>query len=86
MGLSCDSPDKARLNEFIAKPKKVFKSKRKYKYTEFLQNKYGLNKEKEVKLFPIPVMSRWNSWKKASDCVDIYGMDIVEYVQTLPND
>lgn len=82
-------PDKfPRLNEFISKTKKVFKNtrKRKYKYTEFLQDKYCENKEKEIKLFPLPVMTRWNSWKIASDYVETYASDIAEYVKTLPDD
>lgn len=74
-----------RLNEFIMKTKEVYKNtrKRRHKYAEFLEKKYEVSKEKKVLLFPVPVMNRWNSWKLASDYVDEYCDDLVEYIKTL---
>jgi len=47
-----------------------------------LKKKYK-KKEKAAKLFPMPVMTRWSSWKKAADYCSEYGADIVQYACTL---
>lgn len=68
------------LNECVSKTKHLFQNtrKRKHNYLAFLRAKYPEG-EKASKLFPSPVLTRWNSWYLAVK----YVVDIVEYVSTL---
>jgi len=77
-----------RLNEFIKKTKKVFKNsrKRRNRYRAFLEGKYGKEEKAKIKLFPLPIMCRFSSWKKSADYVTDYVDDLVEFVQGLPGD
>ncbi|CAH0552502.1 unnamed protein product [Brassicogethes aeneus] len=45
--------------------------------------KYAFSGAKEVKQFPLPVMSRWGSWKRAAVYVSEYAEDVAEYCKTL---
>lgn len=77
-----------RLNECISKCKKLFKNtrKRKHNYFKFLESKYKESKKKTPKLFPLPVLTRWGSWKISSDYLELYIEDVVEYAKSLPDD
>ncbi|XP_052127492.1 uncharacterized protein LOC127750292 [Frankliniella occidentalis] len=78
-----------KLNEYVSKTKQVFLNtrKRKHRYISFLEDKYGQNNNdigfKKAKLFPMPVMTRWNSWVQSVDCISDYAEDIFEFVRTL---
>lgn len=73
-----------RLNECVSKTKKLFKNtrKRKHNYLRLLKKKYPAG-EKTAKLFPLPVMTRWGSWKKSVDYLVDYLPDVIEYAKTV---
>lgn len=37
-------------------------------------------------MFPLSIMTWWDSWKKSSDYVGEYGEDIVQYARILTDD
>lgn len=75
----------SRLNECVANTKKLFKNtrKRKYKYLEYLKDTYSFSKAKEPKLFPLPVMTRWISWKNSVVYLHDYVEDVVAYAKII---
>ncbi|CAG2057325.1 unnamed protein product [Timema podura] len=72
------------LNECVAKAKAAFLNtrKRKHNYLAFLNEKYSKG-EKSAKLFPNPVLTRWNSWFCSVVYLCEYLVDLVEYFSTL---
>lgn len=76
-----------RLNECVAKTKKLFKNtrKRKHRYLKFLKDKYSFSQAKEPKLFPLPVMTRWGSWRNSVEYLAEYVEDVVAYAKTIPD-
>lgn len=76
-----------RVNECVTKTKQAFLNtrKRKHKYIRFLQQKYGAG-EKDIKLFPSPVITRWNTWFASVSYLADYVMDLVEYFKTVDSD
>lgn len=77
-----------RLNECVSKVKKLFKNtrKRKNRYLKFLTDKYSFSKQKKAKLFPLPVLTRWGSWRISAEYLYEYVEDVVEYAKSLPED
>lgn len=77
-----------RLNECVKKTKKLFKNTRKRRnvYMKFLRDRYHFTKKKALKLFPLPVMSRWGSWRKSAEYLFEYIEDVTDYAKTLNND
>lgn len=75
------------LNECVSKPKKLFKNTRKKKnwYLKFLRDKYSFSKKKEAKFFPLPVSTRWGSWRISAEYLYKYVEDVVEYAKSLPD-
>ena len=74
------------LNTAIVKVKNAFLNtrKRKSKYLEFLKHKYeSADQEVKIKLFPIPVSTRWNSWFKSVCYLSNHVDDIVEFFRLL---
>lgn len=50
---------------------------------KFLRDKYGFSGIKQAKLFPIPVLSRWGSWRKSSVYLAEYVEDVAAYATTI---
>lgn len=77
-----------RLNECVAKTKKLFKNtrKRKHNYLKYLKDTYSYTKAKEAKLFPMPVMTRWGSWRLSVVYLREYIEDIAAYGKTISTD
>lgn len=75
-----------RLNECVSNTKRLFKNtrKRKHNYIKFLKDKYSFTKAKEPKLFPMPNMTRWGSWRTSVQYVSEYVEDIYNYAKGLP--
>lgn len=48
-----------------------------------MESKYKESKKKTPKLFPLPVLTRWGSWKISSDYLEVYVEDLVEYAKSL---
>lgn len=69
------------LNLCVQNAKHAFLNarKRKHKYITFLKQKY-LSEEKKPLLFPMPVMTRWNSWFSSTKYVAEYIEDLVEFL------
>lgn len=70
------------LNECVSMTKKAFQNtrKRKHRYLKFLEEKYRYaDCRKAVKLFPMPVMTRWGSWIDSALYIQEYLTDLVEY-------
>lgn len=67
------------LNQVVTAVKTSFLNtrKRKYKYFNHLEAKYG--EGNKSKLFPSPVLTRWNSWFYAVIYLADYFSDIVEF-------
>ncbi|XP_049964314.1 uncharacterized protein LOC126484761 [Schistocerca serialis cubense] len=72
------------LNHCVLQEKHIFLNtrKRKHAYIQFLAQKYG-GVPTEAKLFPIPVITRWNSWFESVEYLGEYLCDIVEFVETV---
>ncbi|XP_052124170.1 uncharacterized protein LOC127749561 [Frankliniella occidentalis] len=70
------------LNAAVTKVKKVFlhARKRSNEYLLFLQEKYPDDKTKWT-LFPIPCITRWNSWKKSVNYLHAHFTDIMEFLE-----
>lgn len=71
----------SELNTFVSNVKHAFLNsrKRKHRYKSFLEEKYPEN-EKNVKLFPSPVLTRWNSWFHSVEYVAEYEDDLIEFL------
>lgn len=76
-----------RINECVSNTKKLFKNtrKRRHNYIKLLKERYQFTNAKEIKQFPMPVMSRWGSWKKSVVYMSEYVEDVVAYAKNLPN-
>ncbi|KAK3926560.1 CGG triplet repeat-binding protein 1, partial [Frankliniella fusca] len=74
-----------RINECVKNCKKLFKNtrKRRHNYKKFLKDKYKFSQAKSATLFPLPVMSRWGSWKNSVVYLSEYVDDVTEYAKTL---
>ncbi|KAE8739559.1 hypothetical protein FOCC_FOCC014942 [Frankliniella occidentalis] len=46
----------------------------------FPEQLYSFTNAKEIKLFPLPVMTRWGTWKKSAVYIADYAEDIADYV------
>ncbi|KAK3931261.1 CGG triplet repeat-binding protein 1 [Frankliniella fusca] len=70
------------LNKAVMKVKKVFlhARKRSNEYLIFLQEKFPTEKSKWT-LFPIPCITRWNSWKKSVNYLNTHFNDIMEFLE-----
>lgn len=68
------------LNTAISKIKSSFLNtrKRKHLYTKFLTNKYP-NGEKNICQFPMPVLTRWNSWFQSVIYTSQYISDLIDF-------
>ena len=68
------------LNEAVSMTKSVFlhTRKRKHLYAAFLQVQRG----EKCPLFPMPVVTRWNSWFESAFYIAEYFMDIVAFCKT----
>lgn len=82
------SDELLRITTCVSKAKKFFKNtrKRKHRYQKYLKDKYSFSGKKEIKHFPIPVMTRWGSWRKAAAAVYIcdYLEDIEDFAKSVP--
>ncbi|KAK3918165.1 CGG triplet repeat-binding protein 1 [Frankliniella fusca] len=74
------------ITECVSKTKKLFKNtrKRKHRYQKYLKDKYSFSGKKEVKHFPLPVMTRWGSWRKSVVYLCDYLLDVVDFAKSLP--
>ncbi|XP_026290182.2 uncharacterized protein LOC113214890 [Frankliniella occidentalis] len=74
------------LHECVMNTKQLFKNtrKRKHRYIQYLKDTYSFSKAKEPKLFPMPVMTRWGSWKKSVQYISTYLEDVTNYAKTIP--
>lgn len=75
------------LNHCVVQVKHIFLNtrKRKHAYVQFLTQKYE-NEPTKVKLFPIPVITRWNSWFKNVEYLGEYLHDRVEFVESVEDE
>ncbi|KAK3924038.1 Coiled-coil domain-containing protein 125 [Frankliniella fusca] len=75
------------LNQAIMNTTKLFlhARKRKKQYLAFLSKKYP-DQPKKWKHFPLPVITRWYSWKKSVDYIYEYFDDICEFVNEMYGD
>lgn len=75
------------LNNCVVQTKHLFLNtrKRKHAYIQFLTEKCN-DETKKPKLFPIPVVTRWNSWFKSVEYICEYLHDIVEFVQSVDDE
>lgn len=53
---------------------------------KYLEDKYSFTKEKVPKLFPLPVITRWSSWKNSVVYLSEYLEDVASYAKTLNDD
>lgn len=69
------------LNNCVLNVKNAFLNtrKRKHLYQAFLKEKYEDGGEKDIKLFPSPVITRWNSWHKSVVYIHTYLPDLHEF-------
>lgn len=72
------------LNTCVTQAKHAFLNtrKRKHAYLQFLTTKYE-DQPQKPKLFPIPVITRWNSWFLSVEYLSEYLHDLVEFLQML---
>lgn len=75
------SMELSELNNCVVQTKHLFMNtrKRKHAYLQFLIEKYT-NESTKPKLFPIPVITRWNSWYKSVEYLSEFLHDIVNFV------
>lgn len=75
------------LNAVVTKVKNAFINtrKRKHQYLEFLVSKYPNNSEKH-KLFPQPVITRWNTWFESVLYLNEHLQDIIEFFEDYSED
>lgn len=75
-----------RLNECVAKTKKLFQNtrKRNHNYLKHLRDTYSFTQAKEAQLFPMPVMTRWGSWRLSAVYIGEYIQDVTNYAKTIP--
>lgn len=76
-----------KLNYCISNTKKAFRNtrKRKHKYLSYLQSKYD-GSEKQTKLFPAPVLTRWKTWVESALYIEEYLCDLVDYFKSVDGD
>lgn len=73
------SSELRQLNTCVANAKLLFLNtrKRKHRYLSFLKERH--EDEQKCKMFPSPVMTRWNSWHKSALYVGDHVQDLVDF-------
>ena len=51
-----------------------------------MRDKYSFTKLKEAKFFPLPVLTRWGSWRISAEYLYEYVEDLAEYAKSLSED
>jgi len=74
------------LNTCVSQTRLFFKNtrKRKHRYQKYLKEKYLFNGKKEIKHFPIPIMTRWGSWRKSVVYLCGYLEDVANFAKSVP--
>lgn len=70
-----------KLNDCVTNVKNAFNNARKRKnhYMFHLKNNYP---QMEAKHFPLPIMTRWNSWHKSVEYIKEYLPQVVQFLKT----